>query len=171
MEDDEMTSEKWIALIASALLVAPLLGSAVSAEEIEAEGPGGSVARSAFSSSIVDREPQDELTALPNDHEKVYFFTELEGLAGQTITHRWEYNGQVMAEVSFDVGGERWRTHSSKNLQPIWLGEWTVTVVDENENVLTTQKLDYTVADATAPAAPAAAVEPAAKAAQPDATE
>jgi Protein of unknown function (DUF2914) len=155
MEDGDMTSTGWLALIAGALLAAPLLGSAASAEEAETEEAKGSVARGAFTSAIVDREPQDELKALPNDHEKVYFFTELTDLAGQRVTHRWEYNGQVMAEVSFDVGADRWRTHSSKNLQPIWLGEWTVTVVDANENVLSTYKLDYTAADAAVPAAPA----------------
>ena len=150
-----MTSKGWISLVAGALLVAPLLGSASFAEEVEAEAVNGSVARGAFTTAIVDREPQDNLESLPNDHTMVYFFTELKDLAGQKVTHRWEYNGQVMAEVSFDVGGNRWRIQSSKNLQPIWLGEWTVTVVDAEENVLATHKFDYTAADAAAPAAPA----------------
>jgi len=108
-----------------------------------------------FTTAIVDREPQDDLDSLPNDHEMVYFFTELKDLAGQQVTHRWEYNGQVMAEVSFDVGADRWRTQSSKNLQSIWLGDWTVTVVDAEENVLSTHKFEYTVAEAATPAAPA----------------
>ena len=159
-----MTQKEWISLIAGALLAAPLLGSAAFAEDVEAteavdaeeaEEAKGTVARGGFTTAIVDREPQDELDSLPNDHETVYFFTELQDLAGEKVTHRWEYNGQVMAEVSFDVGGDRWRTHSSKNLQPIWLGEWTVTVVDAEENVLSTYKLDDTAADAAAPAAPA----------------
>ena len=154
-----MTSKRWLALVAGALLTAPLLGSASAAEEVEAEVAKGSVARGVFTTAVVDREPQDELESLPNDHAQVYFFTELKDLAGQQVTHRWEWNGQVMAEVTFDVGGDRWRTHSSKNLQPIWLGEWTVTVVDANERELATQRLDYTAADAASPAAPAAAAE------------
>ena len=154
-----MTSNKWISLIAGALLVAPLLGGAAFAEEAEVEEAKGSVARGAFTTAMLDREPQDELESLPNDHQMVYFFTELKDLAGETVTHRWEYNGQVMAEVSFDVGGDRWRTHSSKNLQSIWLGEWTVTVVDTSERVLSTHKLNYTKADAAVPAAAAASAE------------
>ncbi len=150
-----MTSKGWISLVAGALLAAPLLGSASFAEEVEEEAVQGSVARGVFTTAIVDREPQDDLDSLPNDHEMVYFFTELKDLAGQQVTHRWEYNGQVMAEVSFDVGADRWRTQSSKNLQSIWVGDWTVTVVDAEENVLLTHKFEYTVAEAATPAAPA----------------
>ena len=163
-----MTSKGWMALIAGALLAVPLLSGAAFAEEaaieaveaeevaVEVEEMKGSVARGVFTTSVVDREPQDELMSLPSDHEMVYFFSELKDLAGQTVTHRWEYNGQVMAEVSFDVGGDRWRIHSSKNLQPSWLGEWTVTIVDANENVFSTHKLDYKAAAQVEPDAPVA---------------
>ena len=58
-----------------------------------------------------------------------------------------------MAEVSFDVGGNRWRIHSSKNLQPIWLGKWTVTVVDDEQRVLATHEFDYEEAETAVPAA------------------
>lgn len=175
-----MRSNRWIALVAGALVAVPLLGSATVAEEgkvaeavveeaevaeagveetkaekAEVAEAEGNVARGVFTSAIVDREPQDELESLSNDVEKIIFFTELADLAGQTVTHRWEYNGKVMAEVSFDVGADRWRTHSSKNLQPIWLGEWTVTVVDANENVLSIHRFDYQAATAAVPAAPA----------------
>ncbi|MGE0080112.1 MAG: DUF2914 domain-containing protein [Thiohalomonadaceae bacterium] len=90
----------------------------------------GEVARAQFTSNVSEREPVDNLTALPADASRIYFFTELRDMEGQTVTHRWERDGQVMAEVPFNVGGARWRVWSSKNLDSGATGEWTVTVVD-----------------------------------------
>ena len=140
--------------LASALLLSTtLLGSASFAGDTSTHETMGSVARGMFTTAVVDREPQDNLTSLSNDQYSVFFFSELKNMAGQKITHRWEYNGQVMAEVSFDVGADRWRTHSSKNLQPIWLGEWTVSVLDSDMNVVSTHHFEYTVARSSTPAA------------------
>ena len=107
----------------------------------------GSVARAVFTSKIVDREPSDDITSLSNDEHRIYFFTDLHNMAGQIITHQWEYNGKVMAEVKFKVGeGPRWRVYSSKNLLPEWLGEWKVSVIDESGRTLTTDTFNYTKA-------------------------
>ena len=62
------------------------------------------VARASFTTAIQDREPADQVGQLTNDTGVVYFFTELRGLEGQTVTHRWEHGGEVRAEVSFNVG-------------------------------------------------------------------
>ena len=101
------------------------------------------VARSAFTTAIQDREPVDQIGQLSNDVTRVYFFTEVTGMKGYTITHRWEQGGEVRAEVSFNIGGDRWRVYSSKNLQPHWLGEWQVSVVDEGGNVIAQESFAY----------------------------
>ena len=106
----------------------------------------GSVARSAFTTSVQDHEPVDQITVLTNDNSKVYFFTELSDLNGQQVTHRWEYNGEVMAEVPFNVNGDRWRVWSSKNLQPGWTGEWKVSVINGSGNVIASETLQYEAA-------------------------
>ena len=104
----------------------------------------GRVARAIFTSAIVDREPVDNLTAVSGDAQRVFFFTDLRELAGQIVTHRWEYNGKVMAEVTFKVGdGARWRVYSSKNLLPEWSGQWTVVVSNESGWPLDTSVFDY----------------------------
>lgn len=92
------------------------------------------IARAQFTTAVVDHEPTDNITTLTNDHSVVYFFTEIVGAQGETYTHRWEYEGQQMAEVTFNVGGPRWRVYSSKNLKPEWTGMWTVTVLDSAGN-------------------------------------
>ncbi len=99
------------------------------------------IARSAFSLSIIDREPVDEVSAVSED--SVYYFTELSGLEGELIRHRWVYDNQVMADVEFMVGGPRWRVWSKKTLLPRWAGQWTVNVVDDGGAVLQTETINY----------------------------
>ena len=106
--------------------------------------PMGSVSRASFTTGISEHEPMDSVTQLTNDHGIVYFFSELHDLAGKTVAHRWEYNGELMSEVPLAVAGPRWRTYSSKNLEPMWIGQWTVSVVDEAGNVLAKRNLAYT---------------------------
>jgi len=103
------------------------------------------ITRSAFTTEIVDKEPLTELNQVSVDITRVYFFTEIAGLNGHTITHRWEYNGQVMAEVSFQVSGNRWRTWSSKNLLSSWTGKWQVSVLDEGGNIIDQSEFEYVV--------------------------
>ena len=112
-----------------------LISSAVSATE--------NIARSTFTSGVENREPIDKIGQLSNDKERIYFFTEIKGMTGRTITHRWEHGGDVKAEVAFKVGSNRWRIWSSKTLQPQWLGEWIVTVVDDAGNTLVEESMAY----------------------------
>jgi len=105
------------------------------------------ISRSAFTTEIVDKEPLTELKQISVDVTRVYFFTEITGLNGHAITHRWEYNGQVMAEVSFQVDANRWRTWSSKNLLSSWVGKWQVSVLDEGGNVIDQSEFEYVVAN------------------------
>jgi hypothetical protein len=127
----------------------------------------GTVARAQFTTAIQDREPVDKVSNLTNDKSQVLFFSEIKDAEGQKITHRWEHNGKLMSETSFDVGGNRWRVFSSKNLDPSWTGEWKVSVTDEAGGTLGTSTFSYETAKASAPAspeatAPAAAAQPAA---------
>jgi hypothetical protein len=104
------------------------------------------VPRAVFTTAVTNREPADQITSLKNDVQQVYFFTELTGLDGQTITHKWEHAGEVTAEVKFDVKAPRWRVWSSKKFDPSWAGEWTVSVVDGSGAVLAQGKLMYEAA-------------------------
>ena len=132
-----------------------LSAGAQEGEAVEVVGSG--VAHVSFTSKIVDREPTDRLSELTNERRVIYFHSELLGLNGSKVLHRWEFNGQTMAEVPFQVGADRWRVWSSKRLDPVWLGEWRASVVDADGRVLASETFRYT---ASVPAAPAqAAVE------------
>jgi len=109
--------------------------------------PLGSVARSAFTQTIVAREPQDQIISLSNDQDAVYYFTEIRGMSGQEVVHRWLYNDNIMAEISFRIGSNRWRVWSQKYLASGWTGVWTVEVVDENGTIIHSDIFTYTMAD------------------------
>ena len=103
----------------------------------------GDVGRSMFTTGIEEREPIDRIEILNPSEERVYFFTEVLEMSDRAITHRWSYLGQTMAEVGFNIGGDRWRVWSSKQLMPEWAGAWQVDVVDENGQVLDTKYFIY----------------------------
>ena len=103
------------------------------------------IQRAVITSDVENREPVDNLnaTALSRDLNKVFFFTEVSGLANQTITHRWSLEGQVQAEVSLNIGSNRWRTYSSKNLFAGLRGSWLVEVIDQQNRVLSSATFTY----------------------------
>jgi len=154
--------------------VEPQLAEAVSAP---APVPSDAVARGTFATAIAEREPVDSVTSLSSDRDHIYYFTEFVGIEGRQLTHRWEYQGEVVAEVPIAIGGPRWRAYSSKSLDESWLGEWSVSVIDESGRVVHTDSFVYEVAapepevavSETTPEAPP--VAPAAPAASPAAAE
>lgn len=106
-------------------------------------GTGDGVSRSQFTSDVRQREPVDRILAMSNDESEVYYFTEIVGMGGQTVRHRWLYQGAVMAEVPFEIDGWRWRVWSKKTLLPGWTGAWRAVVVDEREDILGSDEFQY----------------------------
>jgi hypothetical protein len=121
----------------------------------------GTVARSQFTTAIQNNEPADNVQALDAATNRVYFFTELRGMQGQTVTHRWELNGKVVHEQPLDVGAERWRTYSNKTINPDMAGEWKVSVIGANGETLSASTISMNAAAPApsniAPAAPGGA--------------
>lgn len=93
------------------------------------------VARATFTTGLAAREPINQVSHI-NAGQTVYYFTELTGLQGHVVTHRWEYNGQFQLGMQFPVGGERWRVQSSKSITPNMVGTWSVTVINDNGQIL-----------------------------------
>lgn len=72
---------------------------------------GVSVERARFAAEIRDREPVGEPSV---DADALWFFTEIHGAAGRTLHHQWFWRGEQVADVALRIGGDRWRTWSSK---------------------------------------------------------
>jgi len=147
-----MTVKTTVVTTAALLLLA--LPARSTESELSRALSAGRVERASFTTGVVEREPQDSVTSLSNDNVQVLYFTEIRDAEGDTVIHRWEWNGQVMAEVTFEVRGPRWRIHSSKSLDPSWLGEWTVTTVDASGRVLQTDAFVYEEASQAAESQP-----------------
>ncbi len=101
-------------------------------EQIEAPAGGQPSVVAQFTTGVENREPVDQITFVESGVEKIFFFSDLRGLAGRTVQHRWIYGGEIVAEVNFEVRGPRWRVWSSKELLPDWIGDWTVEIVTLN---------------------------------------
>jgi hypothetical protein len=105
------------------------------------------IARAQFTTGVIAREPIDRVESMfpMNDEPSgtLYYFTEVVNMSGETVTHIWEYEGQVIAEVLFEIGSDRWRTWSSKQLLPSMTGPWRVLVIDAQGNLLSTDSILY----------------------------
>lgn len=106
----------------------------------------GEVKRAQFCTAVSEREPVDEITTLDASATQVAFFTELLGMAGKTVTHKWSLDGQSMGDVAIAVGADRWRCYSTKTLAATMTGTWTVTVIDDAGTTLAEKTLTVTAA-------------------------
>lgn len=133
--------------VAVAVIVLPIQAAGQEAAPATSEGSApaatqvGKLVRAVFTTGILDKEPVDDIQSVDRNLKKVFFFTELHGMEGQTVTHRWTYQGKVKAEITFYVRAWRWRVHSSKNLVREWIGDWTVAVVGSGGNIIETKIL------------------------------
>lgn len=107
----------------------------------------GTVARAVFATDVIDREPIDDIGNIVHveygEIQRVYFFSDLRGMDGSKVSHRWLLDGDVMATINFDeVGGDRWRVWSSKRLMPGFDGTWTVQVLQDGK-VIASRSFKY----------------------------
>lgn len=105
------------------------------------------IARALFTSAIKGGQPTDAegpvISPPATGSKSLYFFTELRGLKGKTVTHRWEYQGQTMFTIPFKIAGNRWRVYSNKNLPTKMTGNWRVVVADATGAVLGAKEFQY----------------------------
>ena len=144
-------------ILAASTLVVALALPAIATEPLDPSlptptAPAGEVSRATFTTAVMAREPIDTLEAIAPGSSVVAYFSELKGMEGQRVVHRWEYEGEVMGEVAFDVAGPRWRVHSTKQLDPSWVGAWTVKVLDAQGKVVSQDEIRFETAVATTPA-------------------
>lgn len=91
---------------------------------------GGSVANATFTANIADGAPVDFRQQFTNSTPVVYFYGELLGLNGQTVTFLWSLEGKRMQETAVQVTSPRQPAWSKMNMQEQWTGNWTVEILD-----------------------------------------
>ena len=71
-----------------------------------------------------------KLYEFDTDTAVVYYYTEVVGLGGQKVTHRWKLEGKVTKEVVLPLKGSRQGVWSMHKMQPDRTGNWMVEVVN-----------------------------------------
>ncbi|MDH3229928.1 MAG: DUF2914 domain-containing protein, partial [Alphaproteobacteria bacterium] len=118
-------------------------GGKDSAQSVSLIVTGQSLVRAQFTTTISKRYPANEVSLLDDPHQAVSYFTEVTGMQGHTITHRWSYRGEVVYETSFKINGPKWRFWSTQVLPADKTGTWHVEVIDNGNKILQTSRLDY----------------------------
>ena len=141
-------------LLIALILMLPVVSNAIAQEE--AAKPETAMAEAAADSSAVmtinrfvtcqsieNREPAGETTTFTAGTETAYAFLEARSISADLeVNVVWIYDGNEVARVPLSIRqGNRWRTHSSKQLagRP---GAWQVQVQDAQNAVLAS--LDFT---------------------------
>jgi len=130
-------------ILTGALALVAFTAASTKAQDAAPAPESPSVAEAAVCTAVEDRAPVGAAESFPAGTEQLVCFTDLRDAAGQTIVHTWIHEGTTRARVELEVGGDRWRTWSSKKLLPEWTGSWQVKVMTANGAVLET--LDFTV--------------------------
>ena len=114
------------------------------------------VTRAQFTTGIEEQEPINRVDTVVSMNGEVYsadgrplnalyYFTELSGMRGETVLHRWEHDGEPVAQTSFEVGGDPWSVYSRQDLPPAMGGKWRVVVTDTQGNILRTDDFSYQI--------------------------
>ncbi len=119
-------------------LLAPGNGDVLSAQ----------VKRFVLTNRVEAREPVAGIEAIrpdPGNQDMltVFAFSEVSGLRGQTLRYRWLRNGKVVATVKVGVGGNSWRSYSSKFVTSAMRGDWRVELVGDSGQVLAFREFEY----------------------------
>lgn len=120
-----------------------IFGLFLSLTVLSDEWPHENISNAVFALDVEDRVPINIVEESDNSLGKIYFFTNIRNLSGERITHRWIYQGRVMADVSFNINGPRWRVWSSKNLWHTWIGVWRVEVLTDDGSMLYEKVFNY----------------------------
>ncbi|WP_097461413.1 DUF2914 domain-containing protein [Mangrovitalea sediminis] len=93
------------------------------------------IARAQLTSHLKDKLPTDRLASVVHLRGrsliKVYFYTELKGLKGRRVYHRWYHDGKGVARVAIRPYRDDMNASSSKYISARMTGRWRVVVVDD----------------------------------------
>lgn len=146
MATDDTSDPTTVALVQKLESATESLGSEHHAAIVQPLLPPN-VIRAQLTNGIKNREPIDRaenvISTSNQGFKRLFYFTEFRNMKGQKIIHRWEHEGRIEAEIKFNVGGNRWRVYSSKNLIPSMEGEWKIIITNATGKVLLTDGFVY----------------------------
>ena len=105
------------------------------------------VTRFLLTDEVRNREPVGGLSDIrarpPGGPLAVFAFSDVRGLAGETLRYRWIRADKVAAEVKVRVGSNRWRSYSSKFINGTMRGPWRVELRNSADDLLARADFEY----------------------------
>ena len=96
-----------------------------------------------FTTALEGGRPTDYVQNIASSVREVYYYSEVAGLKGETITHRWRHEGEVKAEIKIRVDTDPAPATSKLELRPEWTGAWTVQTLDGSGKVIAENSFAY----------------------------
>lgn len=93
----------------------------------------GKVTRASLAYRLNDNEPADsiqEKVVLGNIPTAIHYFTEIQNMKDQALSHEWWKNGQRVMSHQFLVTTDKWRGNTQRQLNANDAGLWTVRTRD-----------------------------------------
>ena len=85
-------------------------------------------------------QPVSNLSAVDNTVGTVLFYTEITGMRGVAVAHRWSYDSRVIATVNMNIRAQSAKTWSTASINPKHTGRWTVEVINPATNEILASK-------------------------------
>ncbi|MCK5922162.1 MAG: DUF2914 domain-containing protein [Methylococcales bacterium] len=126
----------------------PVTAKTIDTVSVEGGAPSGDVVetsraevvRAGFAWGIHDREPTGVVNSpailQPGHTVAVHFFSEFRGMDGETVSHQWSLNGQVVFVRNFRLRPGRRGVFSSRQLDSGTLGTWSVSIRDSERQTI-----------------------------------
>ena len=116
---------------ADTTLTVETLNSPFQSKEVEILEP--SIKRFLLAGSVSNREPKGELNEISftaDGSAAVWVYSEIIDKKGSRFKYVWLHGGNQIATVPINVGGNRWRSYSSKLINQSMSGAWRVELQD-----------------------------------------
>ncbi len=106
------------------------------------------IARAQLTHGVNKSEPVDRLGNVVSMNAdkliRVYLFTGMEGLKGETLYHDWYLSGKKMARVKIKVRSNQTSASSSKFIDQYMMGDWKVQVTTSRGDELVSARFNVT---------------------------
>ncbi|MBL4864901.1 MAG: DUF2914 domain-containing protein [Pseudomonadales bacterium] len=104
------------------------------------------IKRFVISQQVKNKEPIGSIDDIKFDHNniaKIYAYSDAVNLKDQTLYYRWTLNGKKIAVVKIGVWSNRWRSYSSKFIQPHMQGDWMVELQNAKGETLALNQFSF----------------------------
>jgi len=104
------------------------------------------VERFQLAKSVINNEPRGDIEAIVpkvDGAAAVYCFSDVVGMKDKVLYYHWLRGGKRVAKVRVGAWGKRWRSHSSKILNPTMKGDWRVELRKADNTLLASAEFVY----------------------------